>query len=162
MLRCLYDVRLHADDEYDIEETERPLTIASHRVITLRAWERRERRGVATTRTDATAATAAGKRPETLNPGKNRVLEKARFGTFVESGEISLFYIARLCHVTYLYFCIQIFESLKYTEHATSLVYLVTLPGRFVVVGHCAMLRQPHLSHFVQSWVWILFLELRR
>jgi hypothetical protein len=79
LLRCLYDVRLYADDEYDVEETERPLTIASHRVITLRAWERRERRGVATTRTDATAATAAGKRPETLNPGKNRVLEKARF-----------------------------------------------------------------------------------
>ena len=51
LLRCLYDVRLHADDEYDIEETERPLTIASHRVITLRAWERLERRAVATTRT---------------------------------------------------------------------------------------------------------------
>ena len=51
LLRCLYDVRLHAGDEYDIEETERPLTIASHRVITLRAWERRERRAVATTRT---------------------------------------------------------------------------------------------------------------
>jgi hypothetical protein len=79
LLRCLYDARLHADDEYGIEEADRPLTIASHRVITLRAWERRERRGVATTRTDATAATAAGKRPETLNPGKNRVLEKARF-----------------------------------------------------------------------------------
>ncbi len=48
-------------------------------------------------------------------------------------------------------FCIHICESLTYTEHAASLVYLVTLPGRFVVVGHCAMLRQPRLSHFVQS-----------
>ena len=61
LLRCLYDVRLHADNEYGIEETERPLTIASHRVITLRAWERRERRGVATTRTDATADAATGR-----------------------------------------------------------------------------------------------------
>jgi len=71
LLRCLYDVRLYADDEYDIEETERPLTIASHRVITHgndvrgEQWRRR--------------GPAAGKRPETLNPSKNRVLEKARF-----------------------------------------------------------------------------------
>ena len=82
LLRCLYDVRLYADDEYDIEETERPLTIASHRVITRRAWERREQRGVATTRTDARAD--AGKR-RSLSPSKNGVSEKARFGTFVES-----------------------------------------------------------------------------
>ncbi len=62
----------------------------------------------------------------------------------MESGLLSLFYIARLCHVTYLYFCIQIFESIKYTEHAASLVRLVTLPGRFVVVGHCATQLKMH------------------
>ena len=76
LLRCLYDVRLHADDEYDIEETERPLTIASHRVITLRAWERRERRGVATTRTDATAD--AGK-PEIAKPYQKSSFRKGTF-----------------------------------------------------------------------------------
>ncbi len=103
LLRCLYDVCLYADDEYDIEETERPLTIASHRVIMRRAWERRERRGVATTRTDATAD--AGK-PEIAKPYQK---SSSRKGTFWhvcgEQLDIVILYRATVSRHPSLFLC---------------------------------------------------------